>query len=119
MLEIGLVTTNKNICTNCLDISHKGSIMDLVTMIKGDEMNIDSMIDERKIDKKFINFFKKKIRIIPRNKMINYLIKSKNKRNKFFVDLLTCSIFYQKLLENLQIPYICKLDPIYFLKSIV
>ena len=24
--------------------------MDLVTMIKGDEMNIDSMIDERKID---------------------------------------------------------------------
>ena len=79
---------------------------------------IDLIVDERKIDKKFINFFKKKIRIIPRNKMINYLIKSKNKRNKFFVDLLTCSIFYQKLLENLQIPYICKLDPIYFLKSI-
>jgi Xaa-Pro aminopeptidase len=46
------------------------------------------------------------------------LIKSKNKRNKFLVDFLTCSIFYQKLLENLQIPYIYKLDPIYFLKSI-
>ena len=34
----------------CLDISQNGSIMDLVTMIKGDEMDIDSMIDERKID---------------------------------------------------------------------
>ncbi len=79
---------------------------------------IDIIVDERKIDKKFIDFFKKKIKIIPRNKIINYLIKSKNKKNKFCIDLLTCSIFYEKLLENLQIPYISKLDPIYFLKSI-
>ena len=79
---------------------------------------IDLIVDERKINKKFIGFFKKKIRIISRHKIINYLINSKNKKNKFCVDLLTCSIFYEKLLENLQIPYICKLDPIYFLKSI-
>ncbi len=79
---------------------------------------VDLIVDERKIDKKFIGFFNKTIRIIPQNKIINYFIKSKNKKNKFCVDLLTCSVFYEKLLESLQITYICKLDPIYFLKSI-
>ena len=77
---------------------------------------IDLIVNEQKINEKFLNFFKNKIRIIPQNQIVNYFIKSKNEKNKYLVDILTCSMFYEKLLKNLQIKYVCKLDPIYFLK---
>jgi len=73
------------------------------------------IVDKRKINKKFINYFNNSIRIINPNTVKPYL-NSLSKHETFSIDKMTCSIFYKNEIKK-RFRFYETIDPIYFLKA--
>ena len=57
------------------------------------------IVDKRKIDKKFINYFNNSVKIINPNN-IKACLNSLNKHETFSIDKMTCSIFYKNEIKK-------------------
>ena len=83
--------------------------------IINNQKKIFLIVDKKKIDKKFINYFNNSIKIINPNNIESYL-NSINKDETFAIDKMTCSIFYKNEIKK-RFKFYENIDPIYFLKA--
>ncbi len=76
---------------------------------------ISLVVDKRKINKNFLNYFKNCLTIVDVNKVENYF-NILDKNETFSIDKFTCSIFYKNIIEK-KFRFFENIDPIYFFKA--
>ena len=112
-----LITAPENVAwlLNIRGYDSKFSPIPNCQAIINDRKKIFLIVDKRKIDKKFINYFNNSVKIINPNN-IKACLNSLNKHETFSIDKMTCSIFYKNEIKK-RFKFYETIDPIYFLKA--